>query len=491
MYKQGLIIHIAAEVAPFSKRGGLGDVVGSLPLYLNQESGWKNLIFTPYYSKLTDDLIPVYQGEVDFNGINYEYIVLESNNSKVNYYFIKFEDAYFKDDAYEDGSQPYDSVVELFYFIFGKSIIYYLNHLQVNVGAILTHDWHAAGIYPYLPKLMRFTGDVVKTIHVIHNYQHQGEILFDITEYLEPEVITYLERQYRETGYCTMSSLAVLEAEQVITVSPTYAFELAAKTAPHPGLELLSYRQNQIQGILNGIDDTIWNPGFDVYLVQPYDIHTIERKQLNKQFLLKRLRFSSLNLPLVVFISRLTIQKGVDLFVDLNTGRSFNIYSRLESILAKGMLLVICGVPNGGTSGIINLQFNALQNRFPDRFRYINQYTEEIAHQLLAGGDILIQPSRFEPCGLIQMYALKYGTVPIVTPVGGLKDTIRDYNFSLQEGTGFLMKNCSFPALCEAFDRALHVFQNPIQWNELMKDCMLEDNSWSQRIPAYIELINS
>lgn len=170
-------------------------------------------------------------------------------------------------------------------------------------------------------------------------------------------------------------------------------------------------------------------------------------------------------------------------------GRPFDIFDRMKSFLDKGLTLVICGTPNGGLNGSINRQLTSLQSHFPDRFRYINYYTEEICHQLLAAADILIQPSRFEPCGLIQMYAMKYGAVPIVTPVGGLKDSVSDYDPSGDGGTGFLMKNCSFPSLCTAFDRALNVYQDPIRWAALVKRCMAEDNSWSKRVWAYLELL--
>lgn len=486
------IIHIAAEVAPFSKRGGLGDVVGSLPVYLQEASGIDNLIFSPFYSCMKGKFKRVYNGKVYFNGVEYDYFVYAAALHNVKCYFVGFEDVFGMDEIYVDGSKPYQTDVGLQYFIFAKSIINFLCESGIRVHSIFTHDWHAAGIYAYIRNMKAYYSGELNTIHIIHNYHHQGELFYDICDFLEVELADQLKEQYVKTGYCSMNTFALFEAKNIVTVSPSYAWELNNKIAPHPGLNLFSLLSKPVTGILNGIDENTWNPKIDKYLWQTYDYNSLEGKGSNKRELIKELNLNwDVGKPLVVYISRLTVQKGVDLFVDLKTGPAFDIFQRMRSLLEEGINFVICGSPIGGVCGSINQQLLSLQTSFSNQFHYINQYTEEIAHRLFAAGDVFLMPSRFEPCGLTQMYAMRYGTVPIVSPVGGLKDTVIDFRLNNQLGNGFYMKNYSFDSLIDAIKIAVKTFSDKNVWRKLIANGMNRDYSWRSRLGLYLDLINS
>ncbi len=490
--KEGCIVHVAAESAPFSKRGGLGDVVGSLPIYISEESEMTNVVFTPYYSNMQGNFSIEFSGQFDFNGINYSYKILGANMGNVKYYFVDAEDTYSFDNVYIDGNKPYQTDVGLHYFILGKCIIYFLRELKVKVHSVITHDWHSAGIYPYIKLLEDYQCSRVNSIHIVHNYHHQGELFYDISEYLEDDLAVKILEQYEKIGWCSMNTIAIMEANHIVAVSPSYAKELNEKVAPHAGLEVLDFRKDRVVGILNGIDTKLWNPENDSYIVKPFSYKTIEYKYENKKHILEKLKLMpDMDMPLLAYMCRLTPQKGIDLFVDMKNGISIDIYERMERLLSKGATLVICGVPADGLNGSINNQLCKLQDKFKSNFRYISFYTEEIAHQLFAGSDIFLQPSRFEPCGLTQMYAMNYGSIPIVTPVGGLKDTVLDISLDSEKGNGFYMSEFSFEALETAIDRAVNIYRNKEMWNKLILRCMIKDFSWQKSIKSYIKLIDS
>ena len=490
--KKYCIVHIASECAPFSKRGGLGDVVGSLPKYIHETAGNPNIVFTPYYSNMKYNFELVFEGQFDFNGIIYEYRVLGIDDGKVKYYFIDAEDTYSFDNVYIDGNKPYQADVGLHYFVLTKCIIYFLREMKIKIQSILTHDWHSAGVYPYIRILEQAQFSKINTIHIIHNYHYQGELFYDLAQYVEKELEEIILKQYEKIGYCSMNSIAIMEAKYVITVSPSYAEELNKKIAPHTGLKILDLRKDKVRGIINGIDCKVWNPENDNYIVKSFTHQTIENKYINKKHIVNKFNFKfDTNKPLIAYISRLTPQKGIDLFLEMKTGISIDIYERMQRILDTGINLVICGVPSGGLSGTINTQFCKLEDKFNSSFRYINYYTEEIAHQLFAGSDMFLQPSRFEPCGLTPMYAMKYGSIPIVTKVGGLKDTVQDIVLDSANGNGFFIKEYSFYALEETIINAVNTYKNKQIWRELIERCMKKNFSWNKSIESYLKLIEA
>lgn len=480
-----IIIHIGAEVAPFSKVGGLGDVIGTLPREMARyNANVKNIVITPYYSGINYPLKQNKTYILKFNGIDYTYTIYEYKMEEVTYIFIKADDIFSFDDCYIDGSKPYLTDVGLEYLFFGKCCCDYINGLNGNITAILTHDWHAAGIYPYLD-------DTVQTIHIIHNYQHQGQLYPDILQYFENELKEKAVKIIEDTSMLTMSSFAIYYANRIVTVSKNYAHELESGKVAHPGLELFKILGKQVIGIINGIDRNRWNPERENnYGVIPYNYETIERKGKNKEILRKYLNFTTEeSRPILLLLSRLTQQKGLDLFVNLGNRMPFDSDKRMEDIINLGFDIIICGTPGGGYSGEIERQLQQLALRYKKNFRYLNKYSDDLAHLLLAGSDILLHPSNYEPCGLTPMYAMKYGTVPVVSGVGGLKDIVTDVLQHPEKGNGFVVNRVSFTALMDILSITLYKYNDKLTWNGICKNCMNMDFSWESSVKEYMSLL--
>lgn len=482
---ENLIVHLAAENAPYSKRGGLGDVVGSLPVYFAQHH-YTNIVFSPYYKLLNGDPELIYDDKIEFNGVSYCYQLFSIKVKSHFNIFVKIEEAFSFDNIYPDGLLPYNTGVTLNYFIFTKIVVHFISIYLKNCS-IFTHDWHVGATHPYI-KIFQLN---LPTFHVIHNYHYQGDLFSDILPYLEPDLHPYLNDIFETYGHCSLSALAIENTDQIITVSPTYSSELQTQRAPHPGLQVISDKIN-VTGILNGIYSTEWSPMSDNYIIENYSKDSIDKKVKNKEYLLRKLKLNvDISTPVISMLSRLTIQKGIDLFIDLKIGSQFSPQKRLRKLLDLGMILIICGTPQGGLDGPIDIQFKQLYNEYKENFVYINEYTEEIAHQILAGSDLLLHPSRFEPCGLTQMYALAYGTIPIVNPVGGLKDTVTCILKNPENGFGFHMSSYGFDELYNVTKQAISHYKRQDDWRGLILRSMEQNNDWIYRIQPYLNLLKN
>ncbi|MDQ1353416.1 MAG: hypothetical protein QG657_3722 [Acidobacteriota bacterium] len=480
---KSVVVHVALENAPFSKEGGLGDFVGSLPVYLAKRK-FANIVFSPSYDKINEELTLIADSYIHFNNINFNYQLLVNERDSVLNIFIRTEEAFSFDRVYLDGLLPYKDEISIKYFIFAKIVVDFLNR-YIPDCTVITHDWHVAPIYLYLRSYKK----KYRTFHIIHNFHYQGEFFSDATELFEMEIQKDIRHIFHEYNHCSFSAIAAICADQLITVSPTYAFELFEQTAPHPNISVL--KNKQIKGILSGIDDRIWNPKVDKYLGKNYDDLTIELKRDNKIELIKRLKMGiTCEMPIISVVSRLTIQKGIDLHINLNDPFSEKDIGQIKQMLDLGVSFIINGVPQGGIEGPIDMLFKRINKAFPDRYIYINKYTEELAHQIIAGSDLLLHLSRFEPCGLTPMYALKYGTIPIVTPVGGLKDSVKCYFQEPGSGFGFHIEVApTFPHFFYRLKEILQIYNNKVEWNELMKRAMRQQNGWEYRITEYIQLL--
>lgn len=478
-----LLLHVAAEVAPFSKKGGLGDMLESFSLAL-AEHGLANIVCSPYYTQYGGSEIPqlAYQDQIAFKGVSYTYSLYVLLRRNICYLFVRLEEAFSFDTLDLHGLLPYRTEVDdLSYFLFGKIVADFLAK-HMPTGIVITHDWHVAALYPYLK---RCSGPYI-TFHIIHNYHYQGELFPDSTEYLDDVLAQGIRGIYKKYGSCSMSALALEYTDHIITVSPSYARELREQKAPHPALQVLKGRE--ITGLMNGIHP-VWNPTNDGYLLAPYEQSNVQLKTHNKKHLLRKLNLvDEQDIPVVLMMSRLTVQKGIDLLIDMKNGLAFDHYQRVQELLDLPLILIVCGTPQGGLGGSVDRQFQALHERFPRRFRYLNHYNEELAHQLLAGADVLLHPSRFEPCGLTPMHALMYGTLPVVTRVGGLKDSVVCSLQSPGEGFGFVMRNYSYPELSYILKQVVAYYQDRSSWNQLVKRAMGQQNSWAVRIQPYIDM---
>lgn len=479
------IVHIGAEVVPFSKVGGLGDVIGCLPVKINDNYESKNIVISPYYPNISSELKFEGNYKICFNSIIYKYKAYSARNKDVIYYFIESDQAFKMDDCYVDGSKPYLLDVGLEYFFFAKCCVDYLKRININNYKLITHDWHSAGIYAYISA-------ETKSIHIIHNYQHQGQLYPDIVFFLEPKIQELANRIVSDTGILTMNSFAICNATKVVTVSPNYAKELMEGTVAHPSLDLFHIYSKDVIGILNGVDYDKWNPlRNDIEGVLPYSISNLEIKKENKKRMKRFLDLKSDDSkPLLLVLSRLTHQKGLDLIVNMGNRMRFSSKKRIEQLISAGYDIVICGVPAGGYSGEVERCLCELNDQFIKNFRYINKYSDEIAHKLLCAADVLMHVSNYEPCGLTPMYAMRYGVVPLVSNRGGLDDIVDDYECNKHFGNGFKIQKIDFETVHCKLTEIKSIYDDCKEWENLLSNCMKMDFSWSTSVDKYIKLIN-
>ena len=472
-----VVIHIASEAVPYSKAGGLGDVVGTLPLkMIEKRPNYSCIVFTPYYDGMKGNIKRLGAYEVEFGNVAYKYEVFAATNMGIKYRFIKMDSAFALDNIYVDGSKPYMVDVGLEYFFLGKCITDYLKKSNVNPNVWITHDWHAAGIYGFIGKC--------HSIHVIHNYNHQGQLYHDIIPYLDSDVRQKAREIYEETHNITMNSFAIKMAEKIVTVSPSYAEELKNKKIAHPGLDLFDIYNKDVTGIINGVDYKKWNPAFSVE-----DFMEAKRKK-KKQVKRKYGINTEGERPLLLMMSRLTHQKGIDFFVNLHNKLEFDIYERFKRLLNIGYDIIICGVPSGGIGGDIDTQLKLLANRYPDNFAYLNFYNDNMAKELLSGADFLFHLSNYEPCGLTPMYAMRFGAIPIVGNTGGLKDIVTDCFEAEPVSDGFIMKSSEYDYVEEKLKEIKEVFCNRDAFNAIRIRGIKKKFDWDESVAQYCELID-
>lgn len=491
------IVNIASELAPLSKVGGLADVL----LGLSRELTWKGHnvdIIIPKYDCMdsnevrdltvdTQDLISEYNGEKFHNTIWMGWV----ENLKV-YFIDTHHPRHFFDRGCIYGC---DDDIERFLY-FSRAALDFLFKKGLNPDILHIHDWHVSAVAPLYHDLYKNLGyNKPKVVLTIHNIQYQGncgindldKIGLDGKKYLTPE------KMQDPTSPTSINLLkgGIVYSDFVTTVSPSYAEEIKHEDGKGLNAVCVEY-QDKLKGILNGVDYSYWNPEIDRYLPAHYssrefptnkkDRNTLDKKAYIRKMLRERLNLAEEHRPIVGCISRLVPQKGPELM-------KHAIYRTLE----KGGQFILLG-----TSPIpsINAEFHELKHKFDDHPHVsINLFNrEEFAHFIYAGSDMFVVPSIFEPCGLTQLIALKYGTVPIVRKTGGLGDTIFDVDFSEKNGqlvNGYVFKNPDPIDLDGALDRAFTCwFENPDRWRKIMINGMNQDYSWNLPATEYVEIYN-
>lgn len=490
-----MIVHLASEVAPFYKRGGLGDVVGTLPFYLSERE--QNVVISFYYKNRMNVEYPTIAGSffIDIQNIHYrfEYYYYEENG--VKFYFLNMEDELLFSDmentgnskADDGGKNPYGlNFSFIIYFYFAKAALILIKELDLEPRHLLFHDWHVCGCFAF-PELMNSINEFCSTVVIIHNYEHQGEIFPDQIHLLGDIVYEELLSIYKEYGAITFFALAFKNADYVATVSKTYAEELLHGNLPHTGLKFLNLiRRKKIYALPNGVDYTVWSPENSPYLHKNYDVAScIYAKSEWKRRLVNEMGFNNKDAPIVLLMARLTEQKGINILIDL-WDTIEESQKQIQKLLDLGINLIIYGNPEQGKHGIIHKRLTFYKKEFAGYFNYVHEYTEERAHRFLAGADMILCPSLYEPCGLVQMFSMKFGTVPLVRPVGGLKDTVIPHKELSEESTGFYIDDFQQESLYETIKEATEVYNNKTEiWQSLMKRGMLKDFSWNTSLKYY------
>ncbi len=472
------ILFATSEVYPLIKTGGLADVSGSLPRAL-LKLGCDIKILLPAYPGVLEKaasvgLKQIAQLEIDGNAVIIKQTRLPG--TKVAVWLVdiaEFSERAGNPYCGPDGNDWYDNHKR--FYIFSKAAeLIALNQANLDWQPDIVHcnDWQTG----LIPALLSLHPDHPATVFTIHNLAYRG--LFSHQAFAELNLPQAFWHHERLEFYGQMSFIkgGIAFADYVTTVSPSYAREIQKPEFGY-GLDgLLRYRSNSLAGILNGIDNDEWNPGTDAHLVATYNRRTLGNKRKNKQALQEKMGLAvNSEIPLLGFIGRLVDQKGVDL-----------ILSQMSRLLTSNYQLVILG--SGFPHYEQTLRNIAEQN--PHKVAIHLGYDESLAHQIEAGSDIFLMPSIFEPCGLNQMYSLRYGTLPVVHAVGGLRDTVVEH--SLDEiangANGFVFQQPEGDELFAALERATLAYHQPDVWKKLQLNAMSQDFSWETSAKAYCDI---
>ncbi|GAB3019853.1 glycogen synthase GlgA [Niabella terrae] len=455
-----------------AKAGGLGDVVGALPKYQNELGHTAKVVMPMYRTKFLYDneWELVHEGGQSLGNNWFKYSIIREKTNKLGFdlYLVDINGMLDREKIY-----GYDDDTERF-IAFQLAVCDWISHWVDKPDLIHCHD-HQAGFIPFLCRhayVFRYQLGNVPTIFTIHNGEYQGQFGWD-KYYLIPAYDTW------NWGYLDWNHLinpmasAVKCAWKVTTVSPNYMEELRHSAA---GLEaLFEYEKGKCSGIINGIDTGVWDPATDPFLIKNYTAaHVKTGKARNKTELIKQFGLDPKK-PLICFIGRLVDEKAADL---LPEAISQSVYQHG----GKASFLVL-GSGNPYVEAALAEMNRTLRG-------YVNSYigySEPLSHQIYAGADFLLMPSRVEPCGLNQMYALRYGTIPIVRSIGGLKDTVLDYGEP--GGFGITMEQSSIGDIVYSVQRAIELYEEkPERYNEIVQQIMGIDHSWNQSAKKYIEL---
>lgn len=450
------VLFVSSEVVPFAKTGGLADVAGSLPLAL-EKLGLEVKIVMPKYKMVKA------AGNKTVIGKSLEVL------------FIENEKYFGRDQLYGDRFGDYPDNLERFSY-FSKACLELIKKINYKPDIIHCNDWQSSLIPVYLKTIYKDDPFFynVKTVLTIHNLSYQG--LFDKSQFPQTGLGWDLFSVNGLEFYNKVNVLkgGIVFSDLISTVSPAYSKEIQTKEFGY-GLEgVLQGRSCDLYGILNGIDYDIWNPGTDRHIAKNYDANSAEDKLANKEDLQK---ISGLkadkNSPLIGIISRLADQKGFDLIAAI-----------IDKLLKSKAQIIILGTGEDK----YHVLLEKIAKLYPKKASINLKFDAVLAQKIYAGSDMFLMPSRFEPCGLGQLIALRYGTIPVVRLTGGLRDTIREFDTATKQGNGFTFSEYSDSELYAAINRAFGLYKNKPLWKELVKTAMGYDFSWESSAKEYAGL---
>lgn len=471
------ITMVSSEVAPFAKTGGLGDMVPSLSIAL-ERAGLNVNIIMPGYRWVFKCGLPISETETVLNipiANRREKAVVRTGKlgRRTTVYFVCSERYFDRDNLYGYPDKPYPDNAERFVF-FTRAALEIMKKSPPDV--LHAHDWQSALSTVFLRTQPRLYPELsrVKTVLTIHNLGFQG--LFPYSEWrllnLDDRYFTpdYLEFY----GKVNFLKGGIIFADALTTVSPTYAREITAQDGGH-GLDgVLRKYASKLTGILNGADYDIWNQKTDPLIAAKYSLKDPGGKRACKSDLQRLFHLrTDPDVPIIGAVSRLTDQKGFDL-----------VERALPDLMRRNVQFVLLGT---GEKRYMDF-FTAAARKYPGRMGVQIVFDERVAHRVIAGADIFIMPSRYEPGGLTQLYSLKYGTIPIVRATGGLKDSVTAYDSQTGKGTGFLFEQLNARAFLGTVDKAFDVYHEKKHWTRLMRNAMEADFSWKRSGRRYIDL---
>ena len=464
------ILFVSSEVVPFAKTGGLADVIGALPGVLSKR-GHACSVILPFYKRVKENGFnpKLFKEEKDFR-----FYFLERGN--VSIYFIERDEYYNRDQLYgtPQGDHPDNA---LRFGFFAKAVVALIPHIG-RQDVIHCNDWQT-GLVPLYIKLFHNKDPLfsnTKTLFTIHNMAYQG--LFG-REYMKKlDIPGKLFNRHGLEFYGKMSFLkaGIIYSDAISSVSKGYAREILTKEFGC-GLDgLLNTRKKDLYGIVNGVDYSVWDPGADRFIARKYSMGDMSGKLECKKDVLREygIKYDPAR-PLIGMITRLAEQKGIDIVADC-----------MDKLLELGIDFVLLGFGDEKYNNI----FRELSEKYKGHVGAKIDFNNALAHKIEAGSDMFLMPSRYEPCGLNQLYSMKYATVPIVRAVGGLDDTVEDFDPVTKKGNGFKFQDPSDEALLTSIKKAVGIFKNKDLWNTLLQNCLFCDYSWGASAEKYEKLYN-
>jgi starch synthase len=474
------ILFVTSEAVPFAKTGGLADVAGALPKFL-EGLGCEVKLVMPYYRMVRKSGLPIQPLERPIEvTLGNETLLADlyqcELSGKNTVYFIGREEFFDREHLYGTPRGDYFDNAERFVF-FSKAALAFCQSMNFSPDIIHHHEWQTGLIPALLQSLYSkdplFSHSAV--VFTIHNIAYQGlfrEEKLPLTglpmEMYNPEGIEFW-------GKINFMKAGIVYADVINTVSQKYSKEIQTVEYGY-GLEgILRKRSRDLYGILNGVDYQEWDPSHDPHLISPYSLQDLSGKRACKKDLLKELSLppSLEDVPVLGVISRLADQKGFDLLAEI-----------LEDLFDLDIGFVLLGT---GEQKYHDL-FTRISRKYPRKAGIRIAYDDRLAHKIEAGADLFLMPSKYEPCGLNQIYSLRYGTIPIVRATGGLDDTIVHYDPSTGKGNGFKFIHYDAKEFLHQIETAIHYYHQPEHWNRLLRNAMTADFSWARSAESYVEL---
>ncbi|MGO1369686.1 MAG: glycogen synthase GlgA [Senegalia sp. (in: firmicutes)] len=468
------ILYAASEAVPFIKTGGLADVAGSLPLAL-KDSGVEIRVVLPLYAKIKDEYIDklkfIDEFYVDLGWRSQYAGIYEYTLEGVSYYFIDNEYYFARENLYgeiDDGER---------FIFFSKAVSLLPKILKFKPNIIHANDWHTGLIPLYIKDFAKgddFYKDI-KTIYTIHNLKYQGVFPPDILEGVAGLSIDYFnEEALKFYENINFMKAGIVFSDALTTVSKSYAEEIKYSFFGEDLEGIIKKHENKLFGIVNGIDYNKYNPLTDSNIDENYNKKTINKKNENKIALQKLYGLPvRKDIPLIAMVTRLVSMKGLDLVTHI-----------LDELLCEDVQFIMLGTGDKEYEDI----FNQFEEKYPKKLASKIYFNEAESHKIYAGADMFLMPSMKEPCGISQLISLRYGTIPIVREVGGLKDTIIPYNQYDGSGNGFSFENFNAHELLFTVKRTLDVYNDKTKWEKLMINAMDSKNDWKKSSNEYIEI---
>ena len=479
------ILEVASEVAPFARTGGLGDVVGALPKAFAR-LGHEVKVFLPRYGFIKGNELGLRSLDLKLSvsawgkSTPFSLELHHDSRTKVDHYFVKNDFYFDRSEFYVDPATGKDYLDNDDRFIFFcRAALESIKKLNWRPDIIHIHDWQAALIPAFLKTT--YAADEffrnTRTVLTIHNLGYQGIFPAGRFKRIElPENMFFaMTGPFEFFGKVNLLKGGLMLADKLTTVSGQYAKEIQSTEEYGYGLQgVLTERKPDLVGILNGVDYTVWSPSRDKQIPYKFTVSNLSGKRKNK---VELMQYAHLPLrdtaPLIGMISRLTDQKGWDL-----------IEEAADDLFSMNIQMIVLGT---GDQKYVDL-LKKLEKKHPDKLRAYITFDDALAHRIEAASDIFLMPSRWEPCGLNQLYSLKYGTVPVVRKVGGLADTVIDWDPKTQTGTGFVFQEYDTIEMVASLKRALAVFSRKRTWIKIVKAGMGQDFSWDRSAKKYSEL---